>query len=82
MVYLDQLDQSEIDRLPPHRIGDRIAEHVEEYRLEQGVELGEGLRGAWSATHPPHPESPQSASARRGGAGGFEDCPNRRSASY
>ena len=29
--------------LPPHRIGDRVAEHVEKDGLEQGVELGEGL---------------------------------------
>ena len=29
--------------LPPHRIGDRVAEHVEEGGLEEGVEMGEGL---------------------------------------
>jgi hypothetical protein len=28
---------------PPHRIGDGVAEHVEEGGLEEGVELGEGL---------------------------------------
>ena len=29
--------------LPPHGIGDGVAEHVEEGGLEEGVELGEGL---------------------------------------
>ena len=29
--------------LPTHRIGDGVAEHVEEGGLEEGVELGEGL---------------------------------------
>ncbi len=29
--------------VPPHRIGDGVAEHVEEGGLEEGVELGEGL---------------------------------------
>ena len=29
--------------LPPHRIGDGVAEHIEEGGLEERVELGEGL---------------------------------------
>lgn len=29
--------------LPPFRIGDGVAEHVEECGLNQGIELGEGL---------------------------------------
>ena len=29
--------------MPPHRIGDGVAEHVKEGGLEEGVELGEGL---------------------------------------
>ena len=29
--------------LPPHGIGDGVAEYVEEGGLEEGVELGEGL---------------------------------------
>ena len=29
--------------IPPHGIGDGVAEHVEEGGLEEGVELGEGL---------------------------------------
>ena len=29
--------------LPPDRVGDGVAEHVEEGGLDEGVELGEGL---------------------------------------
>ena len=29
--------------LPPHGIGDGVAEHVEEGGLDEGVELGESL---------------------------------------
>ena len=32
-----------VSTVPPHGIGDGVAEHVEEGGLEEGVELGEGL---------------------------------------
>ena len=36
-------DAGKLFGLPPHWIGDGVAEHVEEGGLEEGVELGEGL---------------------------------------
>ena len=40
-TILSQLSKTSF--LPSHRIGDRVAEHVEKGGLEEGVELGEGL---------------------------------------